>query len=1097
MSGVPAAAEPSQIVRRTTFAPIPPEAAMRLPAKLQWALVARYRADGEYAAAAELLDTIQNRSGENATVLDERARLAFASGDEGEAIALLERRVALAPAATAQASLARLYLEVGDLERAQEIAQKLTRSDGGLQTVAALTAEVARAAGDPEPARKLHLRTLEERPGNAGALLALAGLDYEAGDAKGARAHLDLALDALAEGATTGQLTTAAALAAELGDAALVARLRDQAATLDANRIAAFRSQIQEILGTSDGDDGHLAAQIQPARPQPSPSRPATPPAQSASRRSQPTAAMLVSADTEVVEETASPEPDLEARFPGTLAELRRLFGFGSLRPGQAAVIANVLAGQDTLATMPTGAGKSLTFQLPAMLKDGITLVISPLIALMKDQVEGLPAAVRERTALVNSTLSQDEMRRALAAIANGELKLVYAAPERLRQHAFLRALRTAGVSLVVIDEAHCISLWGHDFRPDYLSIPRSLPELSEPPVLAITATATPAMAKQIGAGLGRELARVRVSLFRSNLFYEAHHCANREDKVRRLVELCHEQRRNGMGCGIVYVTSRKDAEQIAGLLRDRGIGALPYHAGLDPDTRSANQERFMAGEPRAQVMVATVAFGMGVNKADVRFIVHLSPARSLEAYAQESGRAGRDGLPARCVLYYSATDQASLNRQAARDALEINDLRKVYAHIKRVAQDRWAILDATDLIPAPNPDDDPDDAIDTRVAIGVLEQGGLILRHPDTPISRSLRQAFQTGLEQPLAPLAREDAADWNRFKSWLFHGQPEDEGLFFRTAAACAALDLTPTDIERLLEGQDEFRYRDDRRAVCLELLPAGDDAGERLRDVLERARIEANRRISQMMAYANGGRCRHAVLAAHLGERLAPCGTACDVCAGEAGQAAETVTYRTLTTAADARAILQAVRTLPYPMGKTGLTKLLAGSVESRAREDRSTSFGALRDLSRGRIDSLIDKLVTEGFLHRDMEHEYKLIHLTQQGRDATDEDLAIFEVAPAASGRRLAERAKTSEEEPEFQLDPDGEELLGRLQEWRRQRANLDAMPPYVIAHNKDLIALAVVRPTTLDALAQVPGFGPSRVAKYGQDLIDLIQVGGGG
>ena len=171
---------------------------------------------------------------------------------------------------------------------------------------------------------------------------------------------------------------------------------------------------------------------------------------------------------------------------------------------------------------------------------------------------------------LINSTLSMDEMRRALADVEAGGVKLVYAAPERLRQHSFLRALRTAGVALVVIDEAHCISLWGHDFRPDYLSIPKALPELGQPPVLAITATATPAMAQQIGAGLGRDLARIRVSLFRKNLFYEAHRCTNREDKVRRLVQICQEQKQKGAGCGIVYVGSRKDAEQLAGLLRDR-----------------------------------------------------------------------------------------------------------------------------------------------------------------------------------------------------------------------------------------------------------------------------------------------------------------------------------------------------------------------------------------------------------------------------------------------------------------------------------------------------------------------------------------------
>ncbi|HUG63096.1 MAG TPA: RecQ family ATP-dependent DNA helicase, partial [Methylomirabilota bacterium] len=862
---------------RPRLEPLPIDRAMLLPAKLRWEIVARYRSQRAFAAAAELLDEIERQTGDSATLIDERARLAYAQEDYETAIELLTERVARQPSATSWIGLGRLYLEIGDLEQAREIAADLSQTSGGLMTVAAFLAEVERAAGDLASARGRYRRVIADKPEHVATLLALAGLELDEGDERAARHFADQAFVALGEGGAPAQLSAAAGVAEALGNLDRAGELRARALAAEAARIRYLEEEIAKALGDTGPDDeepywtppsvvsqtARAAARIDP------PVGRAAEPVRDRARST--------TTEAEPEPETAAPdpEPDVDAMFPGTLDALVRLFGFDAFRPGQAAVIANVLARRDTLATMPTGAGKSLTFQLPAMLLDGVTLVMSPLIALMKDQVEGLPEAIRERTALVNSTLSPDELRRTLDELADGRFKLVYAAPERLRQHAFLRALRAAGVGLVVIDEAHCISLWGHDFRPDYLAIPRALPELGQPPVLAITATATPPMARAIGAGLGRDLDRVRASVFRPNLFYEAYRCANREEKVKRVVQICHEQRRKGEGCGIVYVSSRKDAEQIAGVLRDRGIGAVPYHAGLEAGVRSRNQETFMRGDPRSSVIVATVAFGMGVNKADIRFIIHLSPPRSLEAYAQESGRAGRDGKPARCALLFAPADQSSLKRFAKRDMLDLDDLRPVYAGLKRAAVGNWAILDPSALIPPPGPDDDPDDAVDPRVALGILEQAGLVFRHPDAPVARFLR---------PLPPAARQeqtlssdDHERWTRFQTWAGVAD-SPRPLSVQTDAALAALDLTPNDLDRVLGAQTEYAVRDDRRAVCLELLPAGADAAANLRQVLERAKIEANRRIDQVMAYAAGRACRHATLAAHLGERLAPCRTAC---------------------------------------------------------------------------------------------------------------------------------------------------------------------------------------------------------------------------
>ena len=1002
----PLGADPPADDRAATFR-LPATAAATLPAKLQWSLVGWYRATGAFAEAEALLREIEARGGETGRFLEERARFALAMGQTDEALALFEERARRGQAATAWVALARAHLEAGDTAAAQAISVELCQSHPDLATVAALAADVARATGDLDAARAYHEGALEERADNAGALLALARVALVGGEAREAIALVDRALATAGESATAGQLWTAAAIA-ELADQPVrAAVLRSHAAQAESLRAAVLLDQIAAELGP-----GSVPLRAQ----RPTSIGVAAPPAgDGLSTADAPRAAAIEtpSAPRSVVPLSSRPEPGLDAEpnptpvpatpdpepAPETVAALERYFGHPALRPGQAAVIANVLARRDTLATMPTGAGKSLTFQLPAMLLEGTTLVVSPLIALMKDQVESLPAAVRERTTLLNSTLSPDEQRRRLDEVADGAYKLVYAAPERLRHHTFLKAMRAAGTSLVVIDEAHCISLWGHDFRPDYLAIPSSLPELGDPPVLAITATATPAMAKAIATGLGRDLDRVRLSLFRPNLFYEVYRLANREEKVAKIVEICRQER----GSGIVYVSSRKDAEQLAGVLRDRGVGAIPYHAGLDPDTRATNQERFMRGQPR--VVVATVAFGMGVDKADVRFIVHLNPPRSLEAYAQESGRAGRDGHPARCVLLFAPSDQASLNRLARRDELDLDTIRRVYANVQRQAVDGWANVDPTYLLPPVGPDE-PDDDSDPRVALGLLEQAGLLRRHPDAPSARLVR-----------------------------------------------------------------------------LELLPVPADATGRLTGILERARLGARERIAQVVRYAGGARCRHAALAAHLGEAMAPCGDACDVCTG-AAQTGATRQGRTAAPpvaardgAADAMAILDAVRTLPFQMGKMGLGKLLVGSVESRVRADRSPAFGALTGLTRGKVEGLIDRLVADGFLFRDVDHEYKVITLTERGAAATLDDLAAYRsparstLAPSVSG-------------DDVDLDADGLATLERLHAWRRDRASRDAMPPYVVAHNSALEAVALARPATLEELGQVKGFGPARVEKYG-------------
>jgi ATP-dependent DNA helicase RecQ len=394
---------------------------------------------------------------------------------------------------------------------------------------------------------------------------------------------------------------------------------------------------------------------------------------------------------------------------------LQELFGFADFRPGQEEVVRAAVDGRDTLALMPTGSGKSLTYQLAAMLRPEPTLVLSPLIALMKDQVDQLPPEIAATATFVNSSLDPTETHRRLDDVAAGRTRLLYAAPERLRSSAFVKTLRAIGVGLVVIDEVHCVSMWGHDFRPDYLFIRRVLEELESPAVLGMTATATPATATGIAEALGRELEVVRTSVVRPNLRYDVEEVGGNEDRLRILVE---RLRALDEGSAIVYARSRDSCERVARTLRSHGLAMEHYHAGLEADDRSRVQDDFITGRIRG--VVATTAFGMGIDKPDVRFVCLFNYPDSLESYVQMVGRGGRDGAPSATLLLASPSDATAVRRFAVGDIPEPGDLRTVY----RAVRAGGGTVDASQL---PAGDHDP------RVLIGMLEQAGIVSRGYDT----------------------------------------------------------------------------------------------------------------------------------------------------------------------------------------------------------------------------------------------------------------------------------------------------------------------------------------------------------------------------
>ncbi len=653
------------------------------------------------------------------------------------------------------------------------------------------------------------------------------------------------------------------------------------------------------------------------------------------------------------------------------LPSLRDLFGFEAFRPGQEDVVRAALEGRDTLALMPTGSGKSLTYQLAAMLRPTPTLVLSPLIALMKDQIDKLPEAVAAQATFVNSSLAPDEAATRLAQAAAGRYRLLYAAPERLRQREFVTALDSVGVGLVVIDEVHCVSMWGHDFRPDYLFIRHALEALRNPAILGMTATATPETEAEIAKALGRAPDVVRTSVARPNLRYDVERVAGDEDRLRSLVK---RLRALEGASGIVYARSRRSCERLARTLAGHGIRVTHYHAGLESHERTRVQEAFVGGE--LQAVVATTAFGMGIDKPDVRLVALVNFPDSLESYVQMVGRAGRDGVPSETVLYAGRSDAAAVKRFAVGDIPDPRELRAAYALLRDSPGPT-----GPEALAAVLPD-----GRDPRVIVGMLEQAGLARRGFD--------------------------------------HG--------------------------RLLD-------------VEIPSPPA--DAGQRVADLLARYAVEAERRVDRICDFAARATCRHAQVAEHFGEIASPgsCG-ACDVCAP---QAATTDTPRPAEPLPGdiAAAIVGAVRELRWSLGRRSLVAMLRGSVGAPPSARRARSFGLLAAATDAQAKRWVELLVAGEALRE----------------ETTEDGYRVLVAGDAAELPRIVVPGTGSG-------DPT---LVERLRAWRLERSRADGVPAYVVLHDGTIDELAATRPRSEDELLGVRGFGPTKLERYGSDVLAIV------
>jgi ATP-dependent DNA helicase RecQ len=1025
-----------------------------LPAKDRNALVAYLLRWEHYDAARRCLQQLLVTHSHTVSVYDSLARVYLGLNEPGLALEMMRRRHALKISNSSRALEARAHVAAGDLSAAQAVARELLTEHPHMITAWSLQTDLCLAAGDLDGAEAALRQRESLRPDVAATAQGFARLWQARSDAVKALLWARTALarterDERQPAIELLRLLETLYLATEQ-----LAQAEATSARLRAQRQQSLKDLRQALAPTP------TAPRLQPIIPPPT--QPSIQPTESTPRP----------APAATAGDVIAGAVDLTPGERAHLTEaLHRHFPHDAFRPGQADAVAAILRDESVLAVMPTGAGKSLCYQLAALLLPGTTLVISPLIALMKDQIDGLPADVAGQATTLNSTLDSHELEARLGRAAAGGYKLLYAAPERLRQRPFLHALKRAGVSLLVVDEAHCVSLWGHDFRPDYLFIAKAWRELGQPPILAMTATATPRVRDDIQAALG-QMRLIAIDVHRPNLRLEARRLGNDAEKRQALQALCREIG----GSGIVYANARLKCEQLAAMLCRIGVSAIHYHAGIKD--RAAAQDRFMSGQ--ARVVVATIAFGMGVDKADVRFIVHYNPPNSLENYYQEAGRAGRDGLPARCILLHASSDKGNLTRWTRQGALHLEFLRQVYAALQRRLGAEGVGLVATgdlerDLVA---------DATRLRVAIHFLETAGLLWRGFDLPRTATLT----------LCRSLNGDDADFARFvqSSRLRPGQTVSRDLLGLSRDA----GLDPRTVEAQLLAWDDagwLRYRGIGRDMLLALPDAPADSQQRVAAMLADHRAGQDGRIGEMMAYANTRRCRHGHVSAYFGGRPIERCEACDNCLGLAlpiprpERAAQPTPRPTIAYTPDkaeegdpARTVLRAVTQLPFPLGRSGLARALQGARTSPVKADRFSMLGALAGSTQKSIRHLIARLEDQGLLEHYSERGYRLLRLTDEGRTRLEAQPPALEVTVPLP--------------PQFQDDTPAEydkALFEGLRAWRLETAREIGKPPYVICHNTVLQRIAASHPTTLEELAAIKGIGPRKLEQYGQAILDII------
>lgn len=775
-------------------------------------------------------------------------------------------------------------------------------------------------------------------------------------------------------------------------------------------------------------------------------------------------------------------------------------FGLKEFRPGQRDVIDSVLGGEDCLCVMPTGGGKSLCYQLPAIAGAGLTLVVSPLIALMKDQVDQLQALGLQATC-INSMLSTDEVERRLEGIAAGDFDLVYVAPERFRSGRFLAALARAGVGRLAIDEAHCISEWGHDFRPDYARLGDVRRRIGSPATIALTATATQTVREDIVTQLQLSSPKVFITGFaRENLSYEVAAPGSLVQKQAYLIDFL----RQTPGSGIIYASTRKRCEEVAeAIANETDRRVTVYHAGLDVETRQRAQDHFMTG--RSEIVVATNAFGMGIDKPDVRFVVHYNLPGTLEAYYQEAGRAGRDGLPSRCLLLYNAGDRYIQEFFIDTSYPPADVVAQVYNYLRSLDDD-----------PIEQTQDEIKSVLGISLgaeAVGsceqVLERAGALRRLDSRQNMAVVRIESQLHTLVDVLPRTAKVRRRVMQAIEQLV-GPRRGEDVYFHPQSLAERLDMTPVAVARTLRELRDvggFTYVPPFRGRAIQLLERKRSLQELNIDLpaLEARRQAEHDKLRRVLDFARSRACRQLIVLEYFGDPEATTCGRCDNCRGSEMAGPRAAAASSPAAVDLLRIVLSGVARCSERFGKQVIAQMLCGSASSKMKKLRLeglSTYGLLSELKQTDVVELLDWLIGVDYVEQ-VEHERfrPVLGVTDSGKavlqDAAKCDLDI-PTKFAALSARVAKIAQSSGGTPNESASVaesfEESEVFGQLQKWRRDLAETQKVPAYRIVTNATIAELAQHRPSTLDELSQISGIGPAKLDQYGDALLELLNPG---
>jgi ATP-dependent DNA helicase RecQ len=766
---------------------------------------------------------------------------------------------------------------------------------------------------------------------------------------------------------------------------------------------------------------------------------------------------------------------------------LNHFFEFPSFRDGQKEVIEAVLAGRDVMAIMPTSAGKSLLFQLPALMLPGVTLVISPLISLMKDQVDklkakGLPAD------FINSSLTDSQRRHVIELVESGDTKLLFVAPERFRSGSFKRTLKGLNISLFAVDEAHCVSSWGHDFRPDYLKLSRAVRLCGRPPILAVTATATENVRKDIEIHLAlKDDYYSRIAGFdRPNLRFDVQHVASDEEKISAIANLA----RNGQGTGIVYCSTRKNTEKVVASLNKAGLDASAYHAGIGAESRRLVQEDFMAG--KIPLVCATNAFGLGIDKEDVRFVAHYNLPSSVEAYYQEAGRAGRDGKPSDCLLLFRSNDvfiqeffiemsypAKSLVEAVYRELRRLDNgtheltLAMLKERIKD-AKSEWAISAAQRLLEE----------------AGHIDRGGRL----DNPARIRQLRAGKKGSK----------AASQILFGQLIkAYGQKLEVGISETLPDLVYTTGATVEELRRMLPALREGGYIEYHapfagRSVTV-LYPTVEAAELKVDySVVKERRRRDQERLQRIIALAYSPTCRRAYILKYFGAPYKENCANCDICKPAAGTAIpRALTDSELITL---KKVLSCVIRMKGKFGKAKVVQVLRGSRAKDIKDHRLdglSTHGILRDWSREALSAFMGECIKRQLVSelRDDQGRYPKALITELGREVLFDRQRVQMVIPGSQSNKRSHstgRMKIAAYQARQLASGEDEELFQALRQLRMKLSLQRKVEPFRVFPDRTLRNIAQSRPQSRAELAGLPGIGPAKLRQFGKIIVNFIK-----